>query len=331
MANYKGIKGFSIPALSADPPSPVIGQVWFNTTSAVLKGYKEGAGAWSSGGNILIARGEFGGARAGTVTAGLIFGGDGPPSTTPPGYMLNSAEYDGSSWTQGNGLNNERSGQGSLGIQTAAMCIAGNAYPDHTVNYDELYDGTCWTEVNDTNTRRVMPGGAGTTTAGIIAGGDNTILCETWDGTCWTEETGDLNTARSQAGYAGTVNTAALVSGGNPGYKDITEVWNGTSWTEVAQMTTARGQFVASFGSSTAALDVGGITASPNVYTNKTEKWDGTSWTEVADITTAARLGGGGGSTSGGLACGGFISPGFSNTTEEWADPVLTTVTFTAS
>ena len=121
MANYKGIKGFTVQALTADPPAPIVGQVWYNTTSAVLKGYKEGAGAWSSGGNILIARGEFGGARAGTATAGLIFGGDGPPSTTPPGYMLNSAEYDGSSWTQGNNLNNERSGQGSLGIQTAAM------------------------------------------------------------------------------------------------------------------------------------------------------------------------------------------------------------------
>jgi hypothetical protein len=330
MADYKGIKGFTIQSLSADPPAPIVGQVWYNTTSTVLKGYVSGDGAWSSGGTLNIARGEFAGARAGTVTAGLVFGGDGPPSTTPPGYMDHTEKYDGSAWTEVNNLNNVRASPGSLGTQTAAMCISGNNPAPPNPNYDEVYNGTSWTEVNETNTRRVNPGGAGTTTAGVIAGGDNTTICETWDGTSWTE-TNNLLTARAQSGFAGIVETAALVCGGNPGYKDITETWNGTSWTETNQMQTASAQYVASFGSQTAALAVGGITASPNVYSTKTEIWNGSSWTETGDITTAARLGAGGGSSSAGIACGGIITPGYSQATEEWADPVLTTKTFTSS
>jgi hypothetical protein len=33
MSEYKGIKGFSIQSLSADPADPNIGQVWYNSTS----------------------------------------------------------------------------------------------------------------------------------------------------------------------------------------------------------------------------------------------------------------------------------------------------------
>ena len=330
MADYKGIKGFTIQTIAGDPPAPVIGQVWYNTTSNVLKCYLSGDGAWSSGGSLVVARGEFAGARAGTVTAGLVFGGDGPPSTTPPGYMDHTEKYDGTSWSEVNNLNNVRASPGALGTQTAAMCISGNNPAPPNPNYDEEFNGTCWSEVGETNTRRVNPGGAGTTTAGVIAGGDNTVICETWNGSSWSVNN-TLNTARAQSGFAGTVNTAALVSGGNPGYKDITEVWNGSTWTEVNQMQTPSAQYVASFGSSTSALVVGGITGSPNVYSTKTEKWNGSSWTETGDITTAARLGAGGGTSSSGIACGGIITPGYSQATEEWTDPLLATKTFTSS
>jgi hypothetical protein len=34
MANYKNIKGFSIQYLDSDPPNPIEGQIWFNSTSA---------------------------------------------------------------------------------------------------------------------------------------------------------------------------------------------------------------------------------------------------------------------------------------------------------
>ncbi len=50
MAEYKGIRGFTIQNLSADPPAPIVGQVWYNTTSTVLKGF----GQLSSDGESLV-------------------------------------------------------------------------------------------------------------------------------------------------------------------------------------------------------------------------------------------------------------------------------------
>jgi hypothetical protein len=37
MAEYKGIKGFKVQYLSADPSDPIIGQTWYNSTSKDLK------------------------------------------------------------------------------------------------------------------------------------------------------------------------------------------------------------------------------------------------------------------------------------------------------
>jgi hypothetical protein len=37
MADYKGIKGFKVQYLSADPSNPIIGQTWYNSTSKDLK------------------------------------------------------------------------------------------------------------------------------------------------------------------------------------------------------------------------------------------------------------------------------------------------------
>jgi hypothetical protein len=37
MAEYKGIKGFKVQYLSADPSDPIIGQTWYNDTSKDLK------------------------------------------------------------------------------------------------------------------------------------------------------------------------------------------------------------------------------------------------------------------------------------------------------
>ena len=56
MTTYKNIKGIEIKYLSADPPAPNAGQVWYNSTSKVVKGAINGLGAWSSGGALNTAR-----------------------------------------------------------------------------------------------------------------------------------------------------------------------------------------------------------------------------------------------------------------------------------
>jgi hypothetical protein len=89
MAEYKGIKGFKVQYLSADPSDPIIGQTWYNSTSKDLK-YTgaTAAGAWATGNNLNTARRNLGG--AGTQTAALAFGGTAPPPTAA------TEEYNGS-------------------------------------------------------------------------------------------------------------------------------------------------------------------------------------------------------------------------------------------
>ena len=38
MAEYKGIRGFTIESLASDPTNLTAGQIWYNTTTTVIKG-----------------------------------------------------------------------------------------------------------------------------------------------------------------------------------------------------------------------------------------------------------------------------------------------------
>tara|TARA_R100000234_G_scaffold12156_1_gene6742 strand:- start:343 stop:1344 length:1002 start_codon:yes stop_codon:yes gene_type:complete len=106
---------------------------------------------------------------------------------------------------------------------------------------------------------------------------------------------GNLNTAGRNRGGAGT-NTAALVFGGLPAPKAITESYDGSSWTEVADLSTARQSFQNGVGTQTAALYVSGYAVT--ALTVNVEEWDGSSWTEIANVNTARQLGAAGGSTT---------------------------------
>jgi hypothetical protein len=71
MADYKGIKGFKVQYLSADPSNPIIGQTWYNDTSKDLK-YTgvTAASSWATGNNMNQGRQLAG---AGIQTAALSF------------------------------------------------------------------------------------------------------------------------------------------------------------------------------------------------------------------------------------------------------------------
>jgi hypothetical protein len=74
MAEYKGIKGFKVQYLSADPSNPIIGQTWYNSTSKDLKYTSVStAGAWATGNNMNTARKLL--AAGGTQTAAFGAGG----------------------------------------------------------------------------------------------------------------------------------------------------------------------------------------------------------------------------------------------------------------
>jgi hypothetical protein len=87
MTLYKGIQGFSVQNLSADPTDPNEGQLWYNSTSNVWKlTSATTAGAWATGGNMNTAREYLTG--AGTQTAALAFGGNIPPQQQQQKNMM---------------------------------------------------------------------------------------------------------------------------------------------------------------------------------------------------------------------------------------------------
>ena len=80
MATYYGTYGQKVQYLASDPASPQNGQVWFNSTSNLLKVGISQIGVWASGGNLTTARQYPGG--AGTQTSSLAFGSRSPTAGT---------------------------------------------------------------------------------------------------------------------------------------------------------------------------------------------------------------------------------------------------------
>jgi len=115
MTTYKNIKGIEIKYLSADPPAPNAGQVWYNTTTKVVKGAINGIGAWSSGGELNTARSNNSG--LGSQTAAIVVGG----SATPDAVEL----YNGTSWSEIAEINTGRLYMASGGTSTAGITFGG--------------------------------------------------------------------------------------------------------------------------------------------------------------------------------------------------------------
>ena len=327
MAEYKGIKGFKVQSLASDPPVGVEGQVWYNTASAALK-YTSSAGTWASGNGLPVA--TYTGAFAGIQTAGLFFGGDAGPSG-PSRILKTSFDYDGTSWTAGNSMQDDTKHQARSGTQASALSICG-VHPGTVLC--ESYNGTCWSNSNSTNTARAYAGGGGASNTSALTYGcpqlDPTMTnkTETWDGTSWTE-VNTLNTPISLMSSDGIV-TSAMAAGGKrsgpPTYSTNTETYDGTSWTENAGALNTGTIDGGGSGNGTAFLAQGGGVSGPPSYSVKTEEWDGTSWTEMNNMATArASYNAAGGTTSLSLVAGG--QP-ITTAVEEWTvTPTTKTVT----
>ena len=333
MAEYKQIHGTNIETVSSDPSNPINGQVWYNSTDQVLKGFTSTpAGTWATSNALNVARSSLSAQNIGIQTAALCVGGYGEP---PPNNAYAGVEsYNGSSWTEGADLNNGRSQNAGCGTQTAAITAGGDPFPSVQTK-TETWNGSSWTEVNALNTGNKNQAMAGGSPAATQFGGgppvrDNT---ESWNGTSWTE-VADQNTGRQQVSGFGTA-TACLAVGGTTNPSDDTftadvETWNGTAWTEGANLNTARTGMSSQGAVYTAGFAAGGETK-PNTANALTESWNGTAWTEDGDLNVARSNFGGGGTITAGLVCGGGKHPGLANETEEWTSPTTSTVTFANS
>jgi len=344
------------------------GQVWYNSTSGTLKGvvqsaawssaspmtlakaYRFGGGTptaafaaggspyvatteeyngsgWSAGGDIGTPRAQ--GGSAGTLTAGLIYGGYfNPPAST----KNETEEYNGTSWSEQSNLSSARYSQGGFGTQTAAVYTNGYSNPPpSTVADTEEYNGSSWSEGNNSSTLRMDVGTAGTLTAGMIFGGQSPppavhANTELYDGTNWTAGP-SMNSARSQLGGVGT-QTSALAYGGRylsgPGLRVLTEAYDGTSWSETADLATAT-RCLSSPKSNTgnsAALAIGGLAPSATAKTEEFNKSVVTTtagaWASGGNIPTAVNGQIGVGSLTAGLAALGHSTTAAQNTTIEY-------------
>jgi hypothetical protein len=293
---------------------------------------------WSSPGASLNTF-KYQSGTAGTQTAGLIFAGLNPlvPTTT-----AQTESWNGTTFTEVADLNTAKNSmQGGLGIQTAAIAVAGS--PATT----EEWNGSAWTEIADLNTARNSAAVSGIVTEGLVAGGTGPVAnTEFYNGTSWTE-VNDLGTARQQlvASGSGNPGSSALAIGGSP-LTAATEEWslqppaslglqegmlwfNSTSqtlkgygasipagtWASGGNVNTGR----MSMGTSGQGTQNASIFFGGNVppYTAATESYNGTAWTEVNDLNTARRELAGFGTQTASIAVNGETTANVSNV-ESW-------------
>ena len=256
----------------------------------------------------------------GTQTAGLAAGGYDSTDRTN-----NSEEYNGTSWTEGNNLNNVGEGGASAGTQTNAAYMGRGAPP--ATNKFEGYDGTSWTNLTNLPHNLWYGGGAGAgyTSCLVFGGSSPPVVANTdyWNGSSWTE-LASLNTARATIGGAGSSYDAALAYGGEPGSGVLVESFNGTAWTEVGDMVSDT-DVQSSGGTQTDAFAYG-----PGAV-NMTQHWDGTSWKTAPNLARSAigRSGTANTPATTNMIFGGYHPPGttYSGATEEFTAESSTTAT----
>lgn len=333
MADLKEIKGLNIPARASDPANPVVGEIWYNTTSNVTKG--QGAttsGSWATGGSLPAGREQAG--QAGTQTAAILAGGQ-PPSV----YNTNTSfTYDGSSWTSTPNLGTERRGANMFGIQTAAVLASSNQNNPRTyLTATEEWNGSTWsTSPGSLNTARSGSYSGGTLTQGVVAGASGpsySSATEEYNGTSWTTVT-----SMPQVYGNGTSGADSQLDmncvGGGPGTQTTNLVYNGTSWTTGNSLSGdgRRGNKGAMPSSSSPGFTAGGETATVNPITT-TEEYDGTSFSSSTAIPTATRdaASSDGGTGAAGLFSGGNVSGITANTFEWTGSGAPITVTISSS
>jgi len=277
MTTYKNIKGIEIKYLSADPPAPTVGQVWYNSTTKVVKGAINGAGAWADSADLPAARHNAGG--VGTATNALHFGG------LPTSALTFS--FDGTSWTSGNNMASNDQAMACFGTTTAAVAAAGESGTTPTDTTEE-YNGTNWGSGGNISTKRTQAAGFGTLTAGAIAGGFNgnaLTATEEYNGTSWSSG-GDL-TVGSYGGAAGGTLAAGVFAVGQtaPGTTNSINYYNGTAWT--AQSGTANLARAGMMSTGAGTQTDFGIYGGGNPVTTSTEFWNGSSFTTGGNLPSA--------------------------------------------
>jgi hypothetical protein len=261
-------------------------------------------------------------AAAGTLTAGLAFGGANPQNVE----YGQTEEYDGSSWTESGDLSQARQGLGGCGTQTAALAFAGSEYVPQTNNFNvtEEYNGTSWTNGGAMNTTVQQMGDAGIQTAALSFGGNEPTITTTeeYDGSSWTV-VNSMSTARVGLAGAG-IQTSALAFGGSTDGSSgnrtaATEGYDGTSWSSRPNMATARRLQAGNGSTNLAALAAGGYTTTNVAIAEEFNVTAATitaaAWASGGNLNTGGRAGAAGsGIQTASIIAGGGLGTVLNNT-----------------
>ena len=304
MSTYEELHGKRVEVFSSDPTldSSYEGQVWYNSTSGVLKSVVL-TEATHSGPAMPNKKSLFGGG-VGTSTAGLTVGGIDDSS-----YLNTVEEWNGSGWAAGGTYPTSRYSAGTAGTQTAAMAYCGRVPGSPggpTETYE--YDGSSWTSGNSFPTPGNSMQGIGSVDTAVVS---TEVYTSTnmhhWNGTSWTSANARNTAKGGQAAFGSQ--TAAVLAGGFPDNSNITELYDGTNWTSGNTMNTGRQQ-VAGSGTQTSGVAFGGDRPPSEAAQTTIESWDGTSWaTSPATLATARARAGAGRNTAAGTWIAGGIGP----------------------
>ena len=240
--------------------------------------------------NLNVAR--YYGWAWGTYDSAVLAGGNSPNQKC-------TEEWDGTSWSAGGALINNRlcdHGAGSS-VNTGLMFGKINPASDGST---ESYNGTAWSDTgHDLITPRFKGAGSGTENAALMMGGctPSKVACtEEYNGSSWANG-GALPLAL--AGYGGpgagtgTQNDSIFYTGGrmthsalnsrgtcSPSFSNsLVQIYNGTSWSAAEGLTFGRSWSALAGGTSRGALATGGYSGISNQYPAGYE-YDSSKYTE---------------------------------------------------
>jgi hypothetical protein len=324
MAEYKGIKGFKVQYLSADPSDPNIGQTWYNSTSKDLK-YTSvtTAGSWASAPSLNSDHNYSQG--VGTTTSdGQIAGG------APYGSTANEL-WNGTTWTTSTSFPAVyRSwGASTQGSSIASFYVGGLTGPNTPSNQTTNWDGSTWTSSGAYPLNAWDIRAAGTQTAGLAVGGYNnpaaieTNVTNLYNGASWTSAPNWPISKRNLTAFG--TQTATLAGTGESPQVNTFASFNGSTWASEANYPVPL-QAGTGSGVESAGIVTGGYDTAPTATTNT---YDGTTWTAQGNLGTARASLSSIGSVSGAKAMSGVGSP---TGVEDYTGPgALTTKTITVS
>lgn len=331
--------------LASDPSSPVIGQVWYNTTTNLFKGARAGAGSTTWVTKSSLPASLTAGSGGGTPDDALSFGG-----ATSPGSQVYRYTESTDSWATKTSLSSARASLFGCGL-TAGDCLAYGGTLTSTglpTGVTERYDGTgdSWTTKSSMGTAVTYGASGGDADTAMQKGGRSSVggngiyLTQLYDGSgdSWST-VANLNVNIAQNAGCGTSSDGLSYGGSNVSILDTTatEQYDGTanSWTIVASMNTSRhsaagsGIVTQAYGWGGENDATGGAIGSAEYYTSVMN-----TWTAIASISFPAYRQGRGsraGTAGSAIRFGGSTTIGSTNVTQILETPSVTIVTFTVT